>query len=170
MEPYTLRVSFQGWSGSLKHSFPFVKLSKCPKHDSIPFQTCVALAGDAVQSITWAPQPATALRLGPARIKNVFGHCWAWAAWGTDFDSKSLITCMQYCLWALLVASWMRVQACATMPSFSFFDRLYGPYCICAGTVCYLKSTVPTVQGRLHRTVQFWCTSAHNISATIMDE
>ena len=52
-----------------------------------------------------------------------------------------------------------RFQCCATTPSFSLFDRLDGPYGICtvqdgASTV-YLKSTVPTVQGRCHRTVRF---------------
>ena len=51
------------------------------------------------------------------------------------------------------------VQACATMPSFGFFDRLDGPYRICtvqdgASTVC-LKSTVPSVQGRCNHTVRF---------------
>jgi len=51
------------------------------------------------------------------------------------------------------------IQACATTPSFGFFDRLDGPYRICtvqdgASTIC-LKSAVPTVQGRCHRTVRF---------------
>jgi hypothetical protein len=55
-------------------------------------------------------------------------------------------------------------QCCATTPSFGSFDHLDGPYRICTvqdgARTIYLKSTVPTVQGRLHRTVWFWCNFA----------